>query len=353
LVRASPIDTLSERLGLNWANLAEARRKTDELRDRLSVFGKLSAEDTSIVVVGSIGRGEVTDSSDVDWTLLIDGPADPHHAKLVSEIRRGFEDLGLQKPGQTETFAVMASSHELVHHIAGTHDTNQNLTRRILLLFESAAITGPLVRSRVIRNVMDRYVTHDVIAPRPEPPDRVIPHFLLNDVVRYWRTMASDYASKMWERQNTGWGLRNVKLRFSRKLIFVAGLLACFSFELDPPDDAESIRADREGLPLKLTTHVLQRLELSPLEALASFLLKNGNDSAARQVFAAYDQFLGILLDVEKRDELKCLQIENALASPVWHEARAASHEFRKGLESLFLEKPGTLKDLTLRFGLF
>jgi hypothetical protein len=69
-VRASPIDTLSERLGLNWANLAEARRKTDELRDRLSVFGKLSAEDTSIVVVGETRNSEGFDLT--IWFVLIE-----------------------------------------------------------------------------------------------------------------------------------------------------------------------------------------------------------------------------------------------------------------------------------------
>jgi len=247
----------------------------------------------------------------------------------------------------------MAFSHDLVHHIAGIHDTNQNLTRRLLLLFESASLTQPLVRDKVIRNVLDRYITHDIVAPLSTPPRRVIPHFLLNDVVRYWRTMASDFAAKMWERQNEGWGLRNIKLRFSRKLIFVAGLLACFSFELDPPENADLIRGDRENLPSVLANHVLRRLECSPLEALAVALLTHGTDETSRKLFGAYDHFLGILLDQGKREELARLPIARALESPVWLEARDASHEFRDGLENLFMKSSGLLSELTLRFGLF
>ncbi len=209
------------------------------------------------------------------------------------------------------------------------------------------------MRKRVIGNVLNRYITNDIVAPRAEPLEQVIPHFLFNDVVRYWRTMASDFAAKMWERQKEGWGLRNIKLRFSRKLIFVAGLLTCFSFELDPPDNVDAIRADREGLPLALAKHVGRHLDLTPLEALASALLVHGDDATARKLFDAYDHFLRILLDPDKRSELDSLPIERALESEVWIEARDTSRDFRDGIEQMFLRREGLLKDLTLRFGVF
>jgi hypothetical protein len=142
--------------------------------------------------------------------------------------------------------------------------------------------------------------------------------------------------------------LRNIKLRFSRKLIFVAGLLACFSFELDPPANADDVRADRENLPSALANHVLSRLAMPPLAALAAALLVHGEDATARRIFDAYDQFLGILLNLEQRAELARLPIERALESKVWLAARDASHDFRDGLE-----KRGLLSELTLRFGLF
>jgi len=352
-VRVNAVERLSQRVRSEWPNIGEAARRTSELRRQLSALERYSSEDASVIVFGSVGREEVTEASDVDWTLLIDGPSDPNHAHLVSEIRNDLTTLELEKPGRTETFGVMAFSHELIHHIAGTHDTNQNLTRRLLLLLESFAVTAPLVREKVIRNVLDRYVTHDIVAPISASPKRVIPHFLLNDVVRYWRTMASDYAAKMWERQNEGWGLRNIKLRFSRKLIFIAGLLACFSFELDPPENADEIRADRENLPSSLANHVLSRLAMPPLQTLAAHLLAHPEDTIARRLFDSYDQFLGILLDPDQRAELNRLPIEKALESRVWVTARDASRGFRDSVEELFLRKPGLLSELTLRFGVF
>jgi hypothetical protein len=350
---ASNVEALSQRLGTDWLNISEARRRTAELRTKLDALASLATEDAATIVYGSIGREEVTESSDVDWTILIDGPTDPNHSHLVAKTADRLKDLGFKPPGPTDTFAVLVNSHELIHHIAGRHDTNQNLTRRILLLFESLAVTQPLVRDRVVRNILDRYITYDVIVPRREPLREVIPHFLLNDVVRYWRTMASDYAAKMWERETKGWGLRNAKLRFSRKLIFIAGLLACFSFELDPPHDAEEIRADRSNLPSRLSSHVLAHLSRSPLDVLAQTLLSSEADSTARQLFDAYDRFLGVLANQEKRTELNELAMDKALDSKVWLEIHEASRDFRAAVDTLFLVDDSLLKRLTLRYGVF
>lgn len=336
-----------------YANIAAARRRTREVLTKLEALKEFESEETSIVVYGSIGRGEITEVSDADWTLLIDGPSDPGHLRVAHRVEAAFVALKLKKPGRAGTFGEMVSSHELIHHIAGPQDTNQNLTRRILLLIESAAITQPLVRERVLRNILNRYIVHDTTVPRLEPPEQLMPHFLLNDVVRYWRTMASDYAAKMWEREAEGWAIRNVKLRFSRKLIFVAGLLICFAFELDPPPGRQEIVSDAETLPERLANYTMGLLGRTPLDVVADALSKWGRAETADKLLGSYDEFLGILSDPERRATLETLKLDDAIKNSVWQQARTASHRFRDAVQQFFLEDNEHLKKLVLRYAIF
>ena len=50
---------------------------------------------TTFVVYGSLARRELTQGSDVDWTLLVDTAASRRHQELVGEVRRRLKRLGL------------------------------------------------------------------------------------------------------------------------------------------------------------------------------------------------------------------------------------------------------------------
>ncbi len=346
------VEQLEQLCHTEWQSVDDARKRSEVLLGRaVAALGSLETPSTAIIVTGSVGRWELTSGSDFDWYLLIDGPSNPDHFVLARRIEEVVEDLGLKKPGPTGTFGQLVSSHDLVHYIAGTRDTNVNLTRRILLLLESRAITNAVLRQTVIRNVLARYVVHDRPVPSRSGRQRKLPHFLLNDVVRYWRTMASDFASKMWESQHRGWGIRNMKLRFSRKLLFVAGLLTAFAAELLPTGELLSSATTEDEFLTLLADFIAEQTDITPLDKLARSVLSHSE--CAAPVFDSYDRFLSALHDEKSRNALEEVDFNDASASSVYNELRDGSHRFRAGIDDLFFEKDLKLRQLIRDFGVF
>ena len=348
----SAINELEGRLGKEWTAIAKARKKTDEILARLEErVGELRDANLSVVVTGSLGRGETRDDSDADWMLIVDGPSNPDHAALSREIGRRIKEVVPKDVGPTGTFGQIVPSHDLIHYIAGTRDSNENLTRRILLLSESRAISNKIVRERVIRNVLARYVVLDRSVPSKRGR-HTVPHFLLNDVFRYWRTIASDYASKMWERNRKEWGIRNIKLRFSRKLLFVWGILAALSGELWPSDEMATASNEEEYLLLLLNL-IREQTDVSPLNLLAQAVQQTNDNEIADSIFSSYDHFLDVLADPIAREKLATVQFEDAPTDETYDDLRETSRKFREGITSLFFDAHPKLPKLIRDYGVF
>lgn len=308
--------------------------------------------DVSIVVFGSLARGEFTSGSDIDWTLLIDGAADPEH---YDQARRAAEIIaGIAKPPGTEgTFGNLAFSHEIIHQIGGQDDTNRNTTRRILLLLESRAIGRSEAYSRVVTAILSRYLQEDRGFRRSGKRPHV-PRFLLNDFARYWRTMAVDFAYKQRSRFSQGWAIRNLKLRMSRKLLFASGMLSCFACHLDFAGRWAQVRYGKPTASAECVDCLRGLLAHPPLEILAMTLLHYSPrlDGAARRILEAYDEFTGMLNDEAQRKHLEQLPPDQE-QDPVFQRARELSHDFRDGLTELFFDEESGLAGLTKAYGVF
>ena len=119
----------------------------------------------------------------------------------------------------------------------------------------------------------------------------------------------------------------------SRKLIFVSGLLACFSLHLliaEPERNAilHSAYPDHE-----FVRHMRLQLAQTPLEILASVVNKHQHLSGiGLRLFDAYDEFLGILSDSEKRKHLDKLVAGSEMDDPVYRQMQHVSHSFRDAL---------------------
>ena len=356
----NPIGALARLTGGNWKHLAAAREFTPARRKELqAALAGLDSDDTSIVVFGSLARDEATGGSDTDWTLLVDGIADPQHAEAAQEIRTRLGKMGSKEPGREGTFGDLAFSHQVLHWIGGEEDSNANTTRRTLLLLESKPIGNPAAWDRVIKNVLSRYIIEDR-GLWSTSKERSVPLFLLNDISRYWRTVVVDFAYKQRSRGNSGYALRSIKLGLSRKLTFVSGLLACFGCRLDvPPEEWKEISETKNAQ--RLIEVLRKNLSMSPLEALAHRLLPYENAfPISKQLFDAYDTFVGLMADEKPttsgdppRKHLEKLSVDLLESDEVYQHARGVRNDFGKALKKLFLEPNTELYNLTLEFGVF
>lgn len=341
-------------LGSNWPHLVDAKARAVAKRTALrqALIGK-DSDDTSIVVFGSLARDEFTNGSDIDWTLLIDGFADTQHLNLVREIREIVNTHSEKEPGPEATFGSMAWSHPLVHLIGGEDDTNKNTTQRILMLLESAAVGRREAYDRVCKHILDRYILEDSRFVERDAKYRV-PRFLLNDFARYWRTMAVDFAYKRRVRDQKGSAIRNIKLRMSRKLIYISGLLTCFACHIELSSEERRALFDGPDSARRAVDFFRNTLQRTPLEILCGVLLHYSHlHGTACRVLSAYNDYLGTLADANSRTHLEELLPGQQDRDPVYQDLRRHSHEFRDGVLDLFFDSKSGLFELTRVYGVF
>jgi len=312
--------------------------------------------DSAFVVFGSLARKEYTNGSDLDWTLLIDGQTHPQDTKTTVDLKALLERENWKQPSPRGIFGSLSFGHSLVHDIGGPGDTYINTTCRVLLLLESLAIVGGIVRDRVIRAVLARYLEEDTHFHPSNGSRSFVPRFLLNDIVRYWRTVAVDYATKTKEHDHKKWALRNIKLRMSRKLIFVSGLLMCFLCQLSRekiPADRD-IFGDSDASNARFVNFLARMIGQTPLDLLASVLLDRGlQQGTGELIFDNYDKFLAALDDAKKRAWLENLTYEEAKTDDLFNELRQVSKNFQEGLRRLFFEDDSELRKLSQVYAIF
>src|SRR5689334_6592801 len=290
-----------ERLGADLPNLIFARARTREaVAARREALAALPLDaDASVVLFGSWGRGELTRRSADDWALLVDGAGrsvEPDPQQLAAAL--GGE--GARGPGRSGVFGGRIFCDDLLSRIGLDADSNTNLTRRMLLMLESQPVAGDAVHRRCWERVLDGYLED---ADRPFRP----PRFFLNDLIRYWRTICVDFVGK--EREGgEKWGIRNAKLRTSRKVLFAAGLVPLL----------QSHRFDRA----QRREYLAAQLAAPATDRLAAAFLDCGARDAGVRALSAYDRWLAVLDDEPRRQELEQLTKETAHESQVFRDVR-------------------------------
>jgi len=324
----TPLKQLAEAAGTDFPHLFSARELTSaKLAERRPRLQQLEHDkDVAIVLMGSWGRSEVTSGSDDDYMVLVTGEMRDEVRPAKAEI----ETILDRAPGSQGIFGEPVSSRVMIEKIGLDGDSNTNLSRRMLFLLESTDATNPELADTTRDQLLDRYLDESVKDYRP-------PRFLLNDVIRYWRTMCVDFAGKEYEGPEK-WGLRNVKLRTARKVLFAGGLLPVF----------ECARLTAEQMP----EYLREQLRTPPVDRIAEAFLRHGAADPGGRALGAYDDFLALLDDETSRAELEALTRSQAGSSEVFAKATRLGKELEHGLLAMLFETD-SLPKLVREFGIF
>lgn len=322
------IDALAEAARFSDEQVTEARQHFSE---RLEPVDELD-----IVVCGSMARGEMSLASDFDYLVVAHGLV--QEATLLQSFRtqcdRWCTTRNIHPPGSTAVFGQVVSAPELVERIGLEFDTNASLTRRILLLEEGVSVLRPDLHRNFVNVILGRYLLDDGRRGRP-------PGFLLNDVVRYWRTIAVDYEAKIWrDATPDGWGLRFLKLRISRKLTFVSAVVSAFLAAMSEPQDPRGF----------LVEQFVDFPALARIAQLVDYLDEDeGAMESLRCILDVADEFCAFLHDPDARKAAKAVvPPADAADSEPFRRMNARAKELQAALERLFFDT--ALSSLSRRY---
>lgn len=190
------------------------------LNQRLSELG-IASEHLCIICVGSAGRQEALQCSDLDLIPIVSDQAtldafEPHDQKIRSDLSAALQ----VKVSKGEDLTKTTLLRDLIDPdtIGGTKDDSGSLTKRVLILTESKQVAGELSISEVRKSILDCYAN----------PERTSGRHVLslcNDVARYYRTLCIEYKAKV-DVEDKDWCTRNMKLRHSRKVWYFSNIIA-------------------------------------------------------------------------------------------------------------------------------
>lgn len=223
----------------------------------------------AVFAAGSLGRLETGRSSDLDVFFLAKGknsnaqPNGRYQFSRLEEIQLFAKLIDVNAQLNLPSFSGdgrYLKVHELDRIISSTGDANddsENLfTTRMLLLLESKSVWNDQLRHEAVTRVL-AYYFKDGKGKRDFRP-----LFLLNDILRYWRTLCLNY-----ERDrviSTKWWKTNLNLKFSRKLTVFSTVLLILTKATKTQQDFEEA-ADKVPLErLAMALDVLGDQHLLP-----------------------------------------------------------------------------------------
>jgi predicted nucleotidyltransferase len=184
-----------------------------------------------VFAAGSLGRFETGQISDLDLFIVSNEKISKlEEYKLFSDLIRLNEYLELPEFSSDGKFLKVHHLDDLIKATGDDKDDLENqFTTRLLLLLESKPISNVDLYNQSLNQVLGNYFRDS------SDKKDFQPLFLLNDMLRYWRTLCLNYER---DRGNAKpWWKKNLNLKFSRKLTVFSTVLAILSRQVSTSED--------------------------------------------------------------------------------------------------------------------
>lgn len=267
-----------------------SRSQLERVRLAIAAQTNCSKPELCIYVAGSLGRLETGQISDLDVFLFADRPSkEPTERSLtrleeivaLSELIQVNTELKLPAfSGDGEYFKI----HEVAQLLTGTGtatDDSENLfTTRLLLLLESKCLANDTLYLSATRRIIEMYLRDG----KGKADYR--PLFLMNDILRYWRTVCLNYERTRHDPRKPWWK-KNLNLKFSRKLTVFSSVL---SILIDHIDDFDKFAPLFTKTPMERLAHSLDKLGDIDLLPEFSIFLNNYEEFLAAKSHAELEE---------------------------------------------------------------
>lgn len=235
---------------------AYSSQKLEALRDRLQCISEINAiPDITVYATGSYSRLEASEHSDLDLFFLHRGTRSEDKVRRLTELRMFAKiievasDLGFPTFSNDGEFLEVLYIGDMLKVMGGREDDSLNyFTARMLLILESRPLVNEEIFSEALDEVIEAY-----FRDYPDHADEFRPVFLINDIVRFWKTLCLNYENRrnkpaddiVKKRRQQ---IKNFKLKFSR-------LMTCFGTVaavcgMKPPIEKDSILSLAKEVPL-------------------------------------------------------------------------------------------------------
>lgn len=293
-----------------------------------SSFELKKQKDYCIYITGSYGRLEASEYSDLDLFFLsnneVSKPSKISKILIDADIINACRNMNLPEFSGDGEYLEVHNIEDIHNELGSRKDDYRNFfTARMLLLLESQAVYNQSFYDNILMTTIDKYYKDF-----HEHEKNFKPIFLVNDVIRFWRTMCLNYEhsrnrkfidSKLTndeiEIKKNEVHVKNLKLKFSRKL-------TCYSFLL-------SVLCTDKVLSQE---NILEIIKMTPLQRLEALERIPALKVDLRKIISLYFWFLE-KTQIDKRQLIKWISHEKNR-----NDAFTKSREFAKAIFKLMLE---------------